>query len=119
MSGRTPEEAGRIVESLGSAEKLVQLIINFPDHLSHNRPGVVRDGKWKAAMRKEIQAHKTSGRVRGGEFREPGPRVEAIEQVYSKTVQALARMVGYKPRSERFFEVLGWKRELSSTRSCQ
>src|SRR6266568_681848 len=66
MSRRTPEEARRIAESLGPAEKLVQLIINFPDHLWHNRPGVMRNGKWKAATRKEIEEHKTSGRVRGG-----------------------------------------------------
>jgi len=82
MNRRTPEEARRIAESLGPAEKLVQLIINFPDHLWHNRPGVVRDGKWKAATRKEIEEHKKNGRVRNGEFREPGPSVEAIEQVY-------------------------------------
>ena len=30
---------------------------------------------------------------------------------YSKTVQSLARMVGYKPKSKRFFEVLGWKQK--------
>ena len=62
MSRRTPEEARRIAESLGPAEKLVQLIVNFPDHLWHNRPGVVREGKWKAATRKEIDEHKKSGR---------------------------------------------------------
>src|SRR5438094_2206015 len=82
MNRRTPEEARRIAESLGPAEKLVQLIINFPDHLWHNRPGVVHDGKWKAATRKEIEEHKKNGRLRNGEFREPGPSVEAIEQVY-------------------------------------
>src|SRR2546425_9643489 len=82
MNRRTPEEARRIAESLGPAEKLVQLIINFPDHLWHNRPGVVRDGKWKAATRKEIEEHKKNGRVRNGEFRKPGPSVEAIDQVY-------------------------------------
>jgi len=82
MRRRTPEEARRIAESLGPAEKLVQLIINFPDHLWHNRPGVVRDAKWRAATRKEIEEHKKNGRVRNGEFREPGPSVEAIEQVY-------------------------------------
>ena len=49
MTQRTQEQARRIAESLGPAEKLVQLIINFPDHLWHNRPGVVRNGKWKAA----------------------------------------------------------------------
>jgi hypothetical protein len=82
MSRRTPEEARRIAESLGPAEKLIQLIINFPDHLWHNRPGVVRDGKWKAATRKEIEEHTKNGRLRNGEFREPGPNPDAIEQVY-------------------------------------
>src|SRR5262245_58660946 len=82
MNRRTPEEARRIAESLGPAERLVQLIINFPDHLWHNRPGVVRSGKWKAATRKEVEAFKKNGRVHGGEFRQSGPNVEAIEQVY-------------------------------------
>ena len=82
MNRRTPEEARRIAESLGPAEKLVQLIINFPDHLWHNRPGILRDGKWKAATRRETQEHKTTGRVRAGQFREAGPNPEAIEQVY-------------------------------------
>jgi hypothetical protein len=82
MNRRTPEEARRIAESLGPAERLVQLIINFPDHLWHNRPGVIRNGKWKAATRKEIDEHKGSGRLRNGEFRQPGPNTEAIEQVY-------------------------------------
>ncbi|MBI2927971.1 MAG: VWA domain-containing protein [Verrucomicrobia bacterium] len=82
MNRRTPEEARRIAESLGPAEKLVELIINFPDHLWHNRPGVVRHGKWKAATRKEIEEHKTAASVRGGEFSAPGPNAHAIEQVY-------------------------------------
>ena len=42
----------------------------------------MRNGKWKAATRKEIEEHKTSGRVRGGEWREPGANPTAIEQVY-------------------------------------
>jgi hypothetical protein len=82
MNRRTPDEARRIAESLGPAEKLVQLIINFPDHLWHNRPGVIRNGKWKAATRKEIEEHKKNGRLRTGEFREAGPNTEAIDQVY-------------------------------------
>src|SRR5215831_1572715 len=82
MNRRTPEEARRIAESLGPAEKLVQLIINFPDHLWHNRPCVARNGKWKAATRKEIEEHKTSGRWRNGDFRPPGPNPEAIDQLY-------------------------------------
>src|SRR5436190_645331 len=35
MSRRTQEEARRIAESLGPAEKLVQLSSNFRDHLWH------------------------------------------------------------------------------------
>src|SRR5262245_45786827 len=82
MNRRTPEEARRIAESLGPAEKLVQLIINFPDHLWHNRPGVVRQGKWKAATRQEIAEQQKNGRLRNGDFRAAGPNIEAIEQVY-------------------------------------
>lgn len=87
MNRRTPEEARRMAESLGPAERLLQLIINFPDHLWHNRPGVVRNGKWKAATRKEIEEHKTSGRVRNGDFRPPGANVDAIVQVYETLAQ--------------------------------
>src|SRR6185436_13291393 len=82
MNRRTPEEARRIAESLGPAEKLVQLIINFPDHLWHNRPGVIRNGKWKAATRKELEEQKSGGRVRGGTFQAAGLNSAAIEQVY-------------------------------------
>jgi len=82
MNRRTPEEARRLAESLGPAEKLLSLIINFPDHLWHNRPGVVRNEKWKAATRKEVEEFKKHGRVTGGEYRQPGPNIEAIEQVY-------------------------------------
>jgi len=82
MSRRTAEQARAIAEQLGPAEKLVQLIINFPDHLWHNRPGVIRNGKWKAADRKEVAEFKRSGRIRGGEYRLPGPNKETIEQVY-------------------------------------
>src|SRR5262245_33857512 len=82
MRRRTADEARAIAEQLGPAEKLVQLIVNFPDHLWHNRPGVVRNGKWKAAARKEVAEFKRAGAVRGGEYRLPGANKEAIEQVY-------------------------------------
>src|SRR5688500_10048634 len=82
MNRRTPEQARAIAESLGPAERLVQLIINFPDHLWHNRPGVIRNGKWNAATRQEVQAFKANGRLASGEFRPAGPNPEAIEQVY-------------------------------------
>ena len=39
---RSNQEIQAMAEALGPAEKLVNLIINFPDHLWHNRPGVIR-----------------------------------------------------------------------------
>lgn len=70
-------------ESLGPAEKLLNLIINFPDHLWHHRPGVIVEGKWRAARPEEIRTFRTQGRLRAGTFRPPGPNTEAIEQVYA------------------------------------
>jgi len=80
MNRRTPEEARRIAESLGPAEKLVQLIINFPDHLWHNRPGVVRKlGNGRRRL-EEIEEHKTNGRVCNGDFRAPGPNRKPLNR---------------------------------------
>src|SRR5207253_11504566 len=84
MRRRTPEEARRIAESLGPAEKLVQLIINFPDHLWHNRPCVMRNGKWKAETRKEIDEQKTSGLVKDGKGGHEGPNTLENGDVYDK-----------------------------------
>ena len=80
---RTPEELQELAETLGPAERLLDLIINFPDHLWHNRPGVVTEGKWRPATRDQIREFHENGAISGsGEFRQPGPNVEAIEKVY-------------------------------------
>ncbi|MDF1813060.1 MAG: hypothetical protein P1V20_12630 [Verrucomicrobiales bacterium] len=80
---RTPEELRNLAESLGPAERLLDLIINFPDHLWHNRPGVIEDGKWKSATKEQIREFHENGQLTGRrEFRQPGPNVEAIERVY-------------------------------------
>jgi len=81
---RSNDEILAMAESLGPAEKLVNLIINFPDHLWHNRPGVIRNGRWKAANRKEIAEHREHGRLSdGAEFRPAGPNDRAIVRVYT------------------------------------
>jgi hypothetical protein len=81
---RSNDEIRALAESLGPAEKLVNLIINFPDHLWHNRPGVIRNGRWKAANRKEIEEHREHGRLAdGAEFQSAGPNKAAIVRVYS------------------------------------
>lgn len=82
MSDRNEAQIREMTEALGPAERLLNLIINFPDHLWHNRPGVVRNGKWKAATRKETEEFKANGRVNSGEYRQAGPNLEAIERVY-------------------------------------
>lgn len=83
VNNRTEEELRNLAESLGPAERLLNLIINFPDHLWHNRPGVFADGKWRAAARDEVLAfHRGEGLPRGGEYRQPAPNAEAIERVY-------------------------------------
>ena len=47
------------------------------------------------------------------EFRETNlSLLEGLRKAgYASTVKNLARMVGYKPKSKRFFEVLGWKQK--------
>ena len=47
------------------------------------------------------------------EFRETNlSLLEGLRKAgYANTVKNLARMVGYKPKSKRFFEVLGWKQK--------
>ena len=85
---RSAEEIQQLAESLGPAERLLDLIINFPDHLWHHRPGIVVNGKWRAATRREIRAfHRDGALPRGVEFRQPGPNVEAIVRVYRTLAQ--------------------------------
>ena len=55
----------RRVEALGPAERIVQTLIGFTDHLVHNRPGVVTDDpqanigvRWQAASWKEEEGVK-------------------------------------------------------------
>ena len=85
MTNRNQEQIQVLAETLGPAEKLLDLIINFPDHLWHNRPGVVTGGKWKAATRAQVRDYAQNGRLANGagEYRQPGPNIEAIEKVYT------------------------------------
>ncbi len=73
-----------ITESLGPAEKLLDLLINFPDHLWHHRPGVIAsNSKWRAATRDEIRQFHREGPRQGLTLRPPGPNIQAIERVYN------------------------------------
>jgi hypothetical protein len=84
MTQRSEENIRALRESLGPTEKMLDLIINFPDHLWHNRPGVVRNGRWKAATKEDMIRHRAGEALSNrGEFRQSGPNVEAIIKVYS------------------------------------
>ncbi len=83
MSQRTDEQIEALVEELGPAERLLELFLNFPDHLWHNRPGFLDgSGRWKYD-REALQRYNESGQVpRGLRYQPAGPNEHAIVQVY-------------------------------------
>ena len=60
-------------------------------------------GRWSKAVEKWLQ------------FREENPKMLAglIKAGFKETVKDLARAVGYKPQSPKFFETLGWAQDQS------
>jgi hypothetical protein len=58
-------------------------------------------GRWKRAAQKWLQ------------FREANPAMlkGLVKAGFKETIKALARKCGYKPQSQAFFEVLGWKQK--------
>lgn len=94
----TPKAVLRVAELLEN-EEIADLnrAAGFADSASRN-PAL---GRWTKAATKwlEIREHNPpmlEGLVRAG---------------YKETIKNLARKVGYKPKSERFFAVLGWKQK--------
>lgn len=83
MPERTQEQTRILVEQLGPAEKLLDLFMNFPNHLWHNRPGVIEQGKWRSATKEELKTFKETGSLPlGRTIQVPGPNVDAIIKVY-------------------------------------
>lgn len=60
-------------------------------------------GRWAKAAAKWIA------------FREKNPRMLSglVKAGYKETIKKLARKVGYKPETQAFFEILGWKQKQS------
>ena len=78
MRPRNEDQIRALAESLGATESMLNLIVNFPDHLWHNRPGIVRNGRWKAATREDLNRHRSGEALSGnGEYRPSGPNREA------------------------------------------
>jgi len=83
-------------------------------------PGVIEVNKllgFGNAQKRKAFTGRYYGAVRDWlNFRESNPTMLAglKKAGYAKTVRSLARMVGYKPKSQHFFEVLGWKQKQST-----
>lgn len=58
-------------------------------------------GRWKRTATKWL------------EYREANPQLleGLVKAGFKETIKAIARKAGYKPKSQRFFEVLGWKQK--------
>ena len=66
-----------------------------------------------ATSRKPALGRWTKAAARWLEIREDNPpMLEGLVRAgYKETIKNIARKVGYKPKSERFFAVLGWKQK--------
>jgi len=94
----TPKAVLRVAELLENDE-IAELnrAAGFADAASRKAPL----GRWVKAASKWL------------EFREDNPpMLEGLVRAgYKETIKNIARKVGYKPKSERFFAVLGWKQK--------
>ncbi len=97
----TPKAILRVAELLeqpGIAE--LNRLAGFGDPASTKPPL----GRWPKAATKWLQIRETNP-----------PMLEGLVRAgYKETIKNIARKVGYKPQSERFFAVLGWKQKQSS-----
>ncbi len=94
----TPKGVLRVAELL-ELESIAKLNrkAGFGDPSSKKAPL----GRWKRAAQKWL------------EHREANPQLLAglVKAGFKETIKALARKCGYKPKSQAFFEALGWKQK--------
>jgi hypothetical protein len=94
----TPKAVLRVAELL-ETESIAKLNrkAGFGDPASKKAPL----GRWKGAAQKWL------------EYREANPQLleGLVKAGFKETIKAIARKAGYKPKSQRFFEVLGWKQK--------
>lgn len=97
----TPKALLRIAQLLETDEiARINRRAGFGDPASKKPPL----GRWKGAARKWL------------EYRERNPRMlqGLVKAGFKETIKAIARKAGYKPASQAFFEVLGWKQKQSA-----
>ncbi|MDP3499290.1 MAG: VWA domain-containing protein [Myxococcales bacterium] len=94
----TPKAVLRVAELLETDEiSKLNRKAGFGDPASKKAPL----GRWKRAAQKWL------------EYREANPQLleGLVKAGFKETIKAIARKAGYKPKSQRFFEVLGWKQK--------
>lgn len=94
----TPKAVLRVAELLETDEiTKLNRKAGFGDPASKKAPM----GRWKRAAQKWL------------EYREANPQLleGLVKAGFKETIKAIARKAGYKPKSQRFFEVLGWKQK--------
>jgi hypothetical protein len=98
----TPKAVLRVAELLESPE-IAELnrLAGFGDPAAKKPPM----GRWKKAATKWLVHRETNVRLLEG----------LVGAGYKETIKKIARKAGYKPGSERFFEILGWKQKQATT----
>ncbi|MCA9599234.1 MAG: VWA domain-containing protein [Myxococcales bacterium] len=97
----TPKGVLRIAELL-EAPEIVELnrLAGFGDPAAKKAPL----GRWKRAADKWLRVREANR-----------PLLEGLVSAgYKETIKKIARKVGYKPDSQAFFEILGWKQKQSA-----
>ncbi|RKH32485.1 VWA domain-containing protein [Corallococcus praedator] len=94
----TPKAVLRVAELLEVPEiARLNREAGFGDPASHKPPM----GRWKSVARKWLAAREANLPMLQG----------LVKAGYKETLKKLARKAGYKPMSQGFFEVLGWKQK--------
>jgi hypothetical protein len=94
----TPKAVLRIAQLL-ETEEIVRLNrkAGFGDPASKKAPL----GRWKSAARKWLLTRESNPAMLKG----------LVKAGFKETIKAIARKAGYKPASQAFFEILGWKQK--------
>ncbi len=94
----TPKGVLRVAELLESKEiSDLNRMAGFADASSKKAPL----GRWKRAATKWLKLREKNPAMLEG----------LVKAGYKETIKKLARKAGYKPESQRFFEILGWKQK--------
>jgi hypothetical protein len=94
----TPKGVLRVAELLETEDiALLNRAANFADPAGQKAPL----GRWKSAAKKWLAHREQNTALLEG----------LVAAGYKETIKKIARKAGYKPASQRFFEVLGWKQK--------